>query len=670
MRSLAQKEKSKEKVLSIFDDEMPARRQEYLSRLNVCRIYWESLQSVRDKRARTRNYIMNDQFKDLIKDDCGGWITEEAYMKNRGIIPLKQNILHPIFNNLKGQFRRSQHKPVVSARDPGHTEESKIMTNSLQGVHELNDTEELDAANLGEFMLSGCAFQRMSVRWWSELNQEDVYVENVTLPFMFWNTDVQDIRMHGLKLIGQIHDLHLQDVVLRFSKYHSPDYIKEAFTPTNSPVYDTTTEKSRVDNIDFHTPISTNMVRVYEIWTKRTELRIYIHDRLNGTYEYIPVGTSKAERKQILSSIDAVNESRITMAVENNIAEMQRITDYNLSQDEGQFIDETAVPLIEYGEKYADFWYVEYITPMGVCLYEGYSPYTHGEHPYIVRLHPFVDGIIHGMLWTLLDQQRYVNRLVMLLDMILSSSAKGVLMIPEDIFPANMTKEDFADAWVRHVGVIYYTPKPHGVIPQQISANSTNIGIHEVIQMQLQWAQDISGVHSAIQGKEPSAGTAASLYAQEAANATLNNLDFITSYFNFLQKRDFKVVKLMQQYYTSPRIVTPAGAPEMDKLVYDPKTIANLEFKNSIDYIQNYGVYAQMVNETMMQLFQLGVIDGKMMLKYSSLPNSEAILQDIMQAEEQMMQAQLQSMGSMPAQEQGAMPLPENQSKIANQKLY
>jgi hypothetical protein len=338
------------------------------------------------------------------------------------------------------------------------------------------------------------------------------------------------------------------------------------------------------------------------------------------------------------------------MAVENNIMEAQRVQEYGLTEDEAQFIDEGSVPLIEYGEKFDDFWYVEYLTPSGRCLYEGYSPYTHGEHPYVLRLHPLIDGVIHGMLHTLLDQQRYINRMVMLLDLIISSSAKGVLMAPEDIIPANMTKDDFADAWVRHDGVIYFTPKPHGMLPQQISANSTNIGIHEVIQMQLQWAQDISGVHSAIQGKDPKAGTAASLYAQEAANATLNNLDFITVYFSFLQKRDFKTVKLMQQYYTSPRVISPAGAPEMDKMIYDPAAIANLEFSNSIDYIQNYSVYAQMVNETMTQLFSLGVIDSKMLLKYSTIPNSEAILQDIAQAEQQMaeMQAQMQASGIDP----------------------
>jgi hypothetical protein len=635
--------KSTRKNLSIFDsDEMPTDRYARLSRLNICRAYWDSLQPVRERRTRTRDYVMNDQFRDMIKDDCGGSLMEENYLKRQGVIPIKQNILQPIFNNLKGQFRQSQHKPVVSAREPGHSEESRIMTNSLQGVHELNETEELDATGLGEFMISGCTIQRVSVRWWTGRKQEDVYVENVTLPHMFWNTEVQDIRMHGLKLIGQIHDMHMQDVVLQFSKYHSEEYIRQAFTGVTSPVYETEIEKARIDNLDFYMPVSPNMVRVYEVWTKRTEKRLYIHDKLNGTYEYIPVGTSSSDRKRIIESIDAANAGRINAAVENNISEAQRVQAYNLPEEEAQFIDEESIPLIEYGEKFDGFWYVEYLTPLGFCLYEGYSPYAHGEHPYIMRLHPLVDGVIHGMLHTLLDQQRYINRMVMLLDLILSSSAKGVLMVPIDIIPPGMTQHDFADAWVKHDGVIFYTPKPHGQIPQQISANSTNIGIHEVIQMQLQWAQDISGVHSAIQGKDPKAGTADSLYAQEAANATLNNLDFITVYFNFLQKRDFKVVKLMQQYYTSPRVVSPAGAPEMDKLTYDPAAIANLEFANSIDYVQNYGVYAQMVNETMMQLFQLGVIDGKTMLKHSTIPNSEAILQDIAQAEEQMMQMQQQ----------------------------
>jgi len=172
MRSLSCKkkeDKDKDASISIFtDDFAPPDLKTNLTELNICRSYWEALQPLRDRRARTRDYLMNDQWRDLIKDDCGGLITEEEYLKKKGAIPLKQNILLPIFNNLKGQFRQSQHKPVVSAREPGHSEESKIMTNTLQGVHELNQTEELDAHNLGEFIISGCVFQRTSCRWWDQ----------------------------------------------------------------------------------------------------------------------------------------------------------------------------------------------------------------------------------------------------------------------------------------------------------------------------------------------------------------------------------------------------------------------------------------------------------------------------------------------------------------------
>ena len=48
-----------------------------------------------------------------------------------------------------------------------------------------------------------------------------------------------------------------------------------------------------------------------------------------------------------------------------------------------------------------------------------------------------------------------------------------VLLIPEDVIPDGMTPDDFAKEWTRFNGIITYTPKPHGKMPEQISANST-----------------------------------------------------------------------------------------------------------------------------------------------------------------------------------------------------
>ena len=49
--------------------------------------------------------------------------------------------------------------------------------------------------------------------------------------------------------------------------------------------------------------------------------------------------------------------------------------------------------------------------------------------------------------------------------------------------------------------IMIKTPKAGNVLPQQIANNSTNIGISELLHLQLKFFEDISGVNGAIQGK-------------------------------------------------------------------------------------------------------------------------------------------------------------------------
>lgn len=74
------------------------------------------------------------------------------------------------------------------------------------------------------------------------------------------------------------------------------------------------------------------------------------------------------------------------------------------------------------------------------------------------------------------------------------STAKGVLLSPSDCIPKGMAPEDFADTWSRLDGVIVYTPSKSREIPKQVSSNSTNIGINELLNLQLKFFEDTSGV--------------------------------------------------------------------------------------------------------------------------------------------------------------------------------
>ena len=141
----------------------------------------------------------------------------------------------------------------------------------------------------------------------------------------------------------------------------------------------------------------------------------------------------------------------------------------------------------------------------------------------------------------------------------MGSSAKGVLLFPEDQIPDGMTIEDIAEEWTRYNGIILFKPKPGAPLPQQIAVNSTNVGAYELLNLQMRLLEEISGVHGAMQGKTAASGTPASLYAQQTQNASLNLIDLFESYKTFREDRDTKMMKTIQQFYDETRYLEIAG---------------------------------------------------------------------------------------------------------------
>ena len=201
----------------------------------------------------------------------------------------------------------------------------------------------------------------------------------------------------------------------------------------------------------------------------------------------------------------------------------------------------------------------------------------------------------------MIDQQRYINRLIIQLDMIIGASAKGVLMAPDDVVPDEMTRQEFAKEWVKVNGVIFYKANTnHGKIPEQISANSTNVGIHEMLALQMSLFQDVSGIHNAIQGKEALSGTPASLYAQQAQNATINTLELMAYFEHFIESRDRKVLKTIVQYYNDKRYLAINGRSlNEDSRLYDPDLVKDIDSDVVVTQGTDTPVYRQLIDSTL-----------------------------------------------------------------------
>lgn len=180
-----------------------------------------------------------------------------------------------------------------------------------------------------------------------------------------------------------------------------------------------------------------------------------------------------------------------------------------------------------------DVWRYYFIDGEGRVLREGDSPYPHGSHPYVFKGYPFLDGEIHSFVSDTIDQQRYTNRLISMYDWVMRASAKGVLLLPEGcVDPGDM--QGVADEWSKFNGVIVYRHKPGDAEPRQVTGSAGNLGIGELLNIQLKMLEDVSGVNGALQGNVQSNSVSGTLYSKQTENALTSLSDLLDTFASFI----------------------------------------------------------------------------------------------------------------------------------------
>lgn len=368
--------------------------------------------------------------------------------------------------------------------------------------------------------------------------------------------------------------------------------------------------------VDFLLPSDNSRCRVIEIWRKESKPRYRCHDPNTGE-------AFKIDKEDYAEMVEAVNNDRLVKGREMNMSEED-------------------IPLIS-AEWFIDsYWYYYFLTPFGDILQEGETPYNHGSHPYAFKAYPFIDGEIHSFVSDIIDQQRYTNRLITMYDWIMRASAKGVLVFPEECLPKGFDLKDIADEWSRFNGVIAIKAKdlPAGVMPKQIANNATNIGITELLNLQLKFFEDISGVNGALQGKPGYSGMSAALYSQQTQNSTTSLLDILDSFGSFVVDASYKDVKNIQQFYDTKKIYNIAGK-DGAQVMEDTNRLRDAEFDLSIIESTSTPVYRAITNEFLMEVWKTGRITLEEMLENGNFPFADKLLQSIKSRQQQIEQGQV-----------------------------
>lgn len=572
--------------------------------------YYSAMWKFRKERERNKRYYYGDQWGDIVCVN-GRRMTEEEYIKSQGNIPLKNNLIQRLGRNVIGVYRSQSTEPTCTARDRDEQKLAETMSTVLQYNMQLNRMQEVYARTMEEFLISGLAVHRKWYGWRN--NKMECWTDYVQPNNFFIDNNMRDFRAWDCSLVGEIHDISFEQLLEQFAE--TPDDYKVlssiyAIAKNNRTFQHGWEQFGYSDskyNADFLIPKNETLCRVIEVWRKESKPRYRCHDYNNGDVFKIDV------------------EDYNVMVAQENQRRMQQALQQGIPQEE--------IPFIEATWFMDSYWYFYYLSPFGDILAEGETPYAHKEHPYVVKAYPFIDGEIHSFVSYVIDQQRYTNRLITLYDWIMRASAKGVLLIPEECIPNGVTPEQFAETWTKFNGVVVYKAKPGSAAPQQVSNNSTNIGINELLQLQIKFFEDISGVNGALQGKPGYAGMSAALYNQQTQNATTSLLDILDSYQEFVKDAAYKDVKNIQQFYDQKRVYNISGRVGA-QVEYDPRKIQDVEFDLSVVPSTATPAYRAMANDFLMQIWSSGQISLEQLLQNGDFPFADQLLQSLQSQKE------------------------------------
>ena len=447
---------------------------------------WINAAGLRQARLRNKRFTYGDQWGDLVRDHQGRMMTEGEHLHEQGCESITNNMIRQLVKTIIGRFRSQYIKPCDDTSD-----------SPMRDIREGNELDELDCRALEEFLISGCCIQRVE-NWHEPGEDERVRVDNVNVNKWFAGT-MHDTRAWDCELIGQLHDLNIAQLLRRVAggNQRKAAWVRRLYTDdAENRQTDFTTRLGADSQLgsDFWNARD-GKCRAIEVWTLESREVVVCHNRREGTLTVEPASASHR---------------------------LSRRPDVTTCWD------------------IATVWHCRWFSPMGDLLAEYDSPWSHGSHPFVIKLYPLTDGEVHAVVEDIIDTQKHVNRMISLLDQVMRSSAKGVLLFPETALPEGWTWEDARRCWSSANGLLPYNPRYSEAKPEQINANGGNSNAFQMIELQMKLFEDISGVSGALQGKSPTVNSAR-VYEQQSENANIAMSDVYDTFEAFRRQRNHKI---------------------------------------------------------------------------------------------------------------------------------
>jgi len=566
--------------------------------------YFDNMRSLRKKLVRDTDYYMGRQLNDTVVYN-GHRMTVKHYMEMKGMPALSADIITDKMISLKGLVREQYMAASIQNVDAEEEDYVNVFNEFLRQNSNNNNKAEHDADQFENHTLGGFIYDK--VKWAYREGREDVFIDagdvfKLAVP-PFSKKDLSDVEF-----IAEAHDCTWPQILKLFVRKSGDEQrLAQIYTAAKSdlPIQgrnDTGMNQTEALDDWYHSSV-VGKYRFMEIWTLERNRALWCHDRLNASAGYRPL-----EDKQ---SIESENASRLAANIvkdENGVP---------MLDENGQpmlYVPEDEVALIEYEEGIEEMWYYRMISPNGYLLDEGISPYkvvrdgfSFYYHPYVFLAYPCIQGEIRSFVDRLIDRQRQYNHDNIMLDFIIMNSAKGPLAIDEDALSDKMGIEEIAENWVKADGVIIYTSKSGGQIPQQIMNKSLPAGIDLIMQRDEKLVQTQSNVQPALQGASPTAGTSAKRYLAEQNSSAVGVSDYVSSFYNFTLRVAKKQMWTIQCFYDDNRSVKITG--QDIRQYYNRATMGDIDYDMTLTLDVNSSTIREAMKDLVWQAYLRDEID-------------------------------------------------------------
>ncbi len=570
--------------------------------------YYSQMYDLHKKFIRDNDYYNGRQLNDTVVYN-GMTMTVHDYMEMKGMAPLSSDIITDKMVSLKGYMRNQYMSAKVKNVDANEGDYALTFSEFLRKNDSNNNMSEKYSDLFEEHACFG--FICAKPHWTFRNGREDVYVDRVD-QFELALPPFVDKELEKIDFIAEGHDMTWPEILSNYARKDGDEaklsniYTAAASTQPLQGYNDTgTNQTDRI--LDFLHPRVTGKYRVIEIWYKVYNRALWCHDRLNASVGFRPLSDKKA--------IDAENRQRM---LDNIRRDENGLPILDEAGNTTYYVPENEVELIEYELRIEEMWYFREVSPNGYLLKEGISPYKVVRDGFSFYFHPYVflaygmRGEIRSFLDRILDKQRQYNHDNILLDYIIMNSSKGALAVDTETFSEFQGPEEMLENYVKVDGLVLYSSKQGGNIPQQLQNKSLPAGIDLILQRDKDLVQQQSNVQSALQGAAPTAGTSARRYMAEQQASATGIADYVMSFNNFKLRVAKKQIWMMQGFYDSHRSVQITG--EDIWKYFNPDTMGDIECDLTLTLDMNSAVIREDMKEIAYQAYEKDEISFVQML--------------------------------------------------------